>query len=420
MAVSVAAKVTVSAPLPGSSAGSPVRILATATSDQGNAVASMVVYVDGVSKYTTATAKVDTAIAMTSGWRQILIKSWDSKGNISQAGPYGVNVSGSSGTPSGSNGITVSAPTPGAITTSPTRFLISARSSTSAPINSLLLFVDNVERYRVYAAALDTTLSLASGTRNISAKAWDGTGKEYRYDFTISVGSGDSSPPPPQSGGTNFYNIEQMSGWKACDACAGAGGTGPTAPLSMTQNQGSPSLDGNATKFWLGGSTPYSNALWWKQLVPESQASLNRSLKHFVYDAYFYVTDPAAAQSLEWDINQFIDGKSYIFGHQCSYRSMGTWDIWDNLNDRWVSTGIKCPALTGYAWHHVVIEVERTWDNRLHYISVSMDGAKHYLDRYYAPRGTSWSGITVNYQMDGDYKQTDYATWVDKLTLRGW
>jgi hypothetical protein len=220
--------------------------------------------------------------------------------------------------------------------------------------------------------------------------------------------------------GTNWYNVESMSGWGHCDNCAGAGGSGPDAPHSITQGVSSPSLDGKSTKFWLGGSTPYSNALWWKQLLNWSQPGKNRSLHHFKYDAYFYIKNPHAAQSLEWDVNQYTDGKFYLMGTQCSYRQKGTWDIWDNINSRWISTGIHCPALQGYKWNHVVVEFERTWDHKLKYVSVSMNGVKHYLNRYYSPRSTSWTGLTVNYQMDGNYMQEDYSTWVDKLTLRAW
>jgi hypothetical protein len=318
------AKVTITTPLPGSSTPSSVRFVISASSDYGNPTSSIILYVDGAIKKTVYASKLDTYLTLPSGWRQILIKSWDSKGNIAQAGPYGINVGASSG--------------------------------------------------------------------------------------------GGSSDPAT----TVFYNVEQMSGWGHCDECAGAGGTGPSAPYSMTQNQASPSLDGNSTKFWLGGSTPYSNALWWKQLVSESQAAKNRSLRHFVYDAYFYIENPSAAQSLEWDVNQFIDGESFIMGTQCSYRAAGTWDIWDNIGERWVSTGIACPALQAYKWHHVVVEFERTWDNKLRYVSLSMNGVKHYINRYYSPRSTSWSGITVNYQMDGNVRQDDYSTWVDKLTLKAW
>ena len=415
------ASVSVSAPGPGSSVGSPVQFVSTATSDFGRPVTSMILYVDNVQKYVTYSNKIDTTVSgLSIGWHNVIVKSWDSGGALSQAGPYGVYVNGSNtGTPpaGGNANITVSTPAAGSTVTSPTRFVASAKSSTTYPISSMILYVDNVERYRTLTATLDTTQSLAGGTRNILIKSWDNSGKLYQYTFTVNVGSGDSAPV---GSGITFSSVEQMAGWASCDACAGAGGTGPAAPHSLIQGVASPSIDGKSAQFWMGGTTAYSNVLWWKQLVSETQASTNRSLRHFVYDAYFYATNPRAAQSLEWDVNQFVDGKSLIFGTQCSYRSAGTWDIWDNINSRWVSTGIACPPLLGYTWNHVVVEFERTSTNQLHYISVSMNGIKHYLDRYYAPKSTTWSGITVNYQMDGNYQQEDYSTWLDNLTLKAW
>jgi hypothetical protein len=284
----------------------------------------------------------------------------------------------------------------------------------------MIIYRDGANIYLKYANSIDTYVSLSSGTHTLMVKAWDNAGTIYQSSVGVTVGGSTAPAPSATPSGSGSFNIDQQSGWGSCDACAGAGGNGPTAAFSMSQNHSSPSLDGRSAQFFLGGSTPYSDALWWKKVLTESQVAQNRTLHHFVYDAYFYITNPAAAQSLEWDINQFVDGKSYIWGNQCSYRSSGTWDIWDNINSHWVSTGIHCPTPTAYSWNHVVIEAERTSDNKLHYISFTLNGAKHYLNRYYAPKNTTWSGVTVNYQMDGDYKQTDYSTWLDKLNLNYW
>jgi hypothetical protein len=322
-------------------------------------------------------------------------------------------------------GIGISTPAPGTGVSSPTHFVYTASSDTGTPISSMILMVDNVEKYRTYSAKIDTYQSLSLGWHQVMVKAWDGTGRYYQagnYGVNVTSGGSASTAPTSQtaSGSATFSNIEQMSGWGHCDTCAGAGGSGPSAPYSLTQGVTSPSLDGKSAKFWIGGSTPYTDVLWWKQLVPESKASYNSSIHHFVYDLYYYTDNAAAAQSIEWDVNQFVNGRSYIFGSQCSYRSAGTWDVWDNVHSHWISTGIKCPALQSRTWQHVVLEFERTTDNRLRYISITLNGTKHYLNWYYASTATSWSGITVNYQMDGNYQQADYNTWVDKMNLSAW
>ena len=340
MSASAFAGVSVSSPTPGSHVGSPVKFVASATSSTGHPIASMIIYVDNVKKYTTYSASLSTSIAVSgTGWHNIIIKAWDSGGTIYQAGSYGVYVSGTS----------------------------------------------------------TTTSSSDSGSSSVTTST--------------------SSAP---SGSTVFSNIDQMSGWQACDACAGVGGAGPSGSYSMTQNQSSPSMDGRSMKFYAGGSTPYTDYLFHKQLVSESQLSKNRATHHFIYDTYMYVQDPTVPQNIEWDINQFVDGKSYIWGTQCAWRSTHTWDIWDNINNRWVNTGIYCALPKAYAWNHVVLEMERTSDNKLHYISVSLNGAKHILNKYYSPKSTSWSGITVNYQLDGNNTMQHYSTWLDKFNLTIW
>ncbi len=231
-----------------------------------------------------------------------------------------------------------------------------------------------------------------------------------------------SAPPnvltPPATATT--VTLDQLSGWQSCDACAGVNGAGPTATHSMTQGVVAPSLDGASAQFWLGGSTPYSDVLWHKTVLDSTQAAVSRNVHFFIYDLYFYTDNGAAAQSIEWDVNQFLDGRSYIFGSQCSYRSKDTWDIWDNANKKWVSTGVSCGALQSNTWNHVTLEFERTTDNQLHYIAMSLNGTRHYLNMYYPSTATTWNGVTVNYQMDGDFKQTNYSTWVDKMTLTYW
>jgi hypothetical protein len=410
------AGVSITSPSNGATVSSPVHVVASAGSDLGRPTSSIIIYVDNANKYTTYSNHLDTSLSMANGWHTILIKSWDSGGAIVQKS-VSVNVSGSGS--STSNGITVTSPLPGSTVGSPAQFNATAKSSTGYPISSMMLFVDNVEKFRTYSASLSTSQSLSTGSHKVIVKAWDNSGKEYDYPYSISAGQS-SSPPATQTAGTAYSGIEQMSGWASCDVCAGAGGSGPAAPHSLTQNVSSPSLDGHSAKFWLGGTTRYSDVLWWKQVIPESKASFNATLHHFVYDLNFMVDNPTGAQSIEWDVNQFVSGRSYIFGSQCSYRSAGTWDVWDNVNSHWVSTGIKCPALQAWAWNHVTLEFERTSDNKLHYISLTLNGTKHYLNWYYASTATSWSGVTVNYQMDGNYAQTDYTTWVDKMQLNVW
>lgn len=215
------------------------------------------------------------------------------------------------------------------------------------------------------------------------------------------------------SAATTYSNIDQMSGWQHCTVCAGAGGQGSVAVFSMSQNQSSPSMDGRSAKFFLGGTDPYSNALWWKQL------GANSGVSNFVYDLYFYIKNPTAAQSLEFDVNQSLNGKKFIFGTQCAVKRHA-WDVYDPYNRHWVQTSIGCSTPTAYKWHHVVLEFHRTTTGKTQFISVTINGKKAYFNRSYWPRSSSAKEVNVAFQMDGNKTQTDYTVWLDKVKLSYW
>jgi hypothetical protein len=181
----------------------------------------------------------------------------------------------------------------------------------------------------------------------------------------------------------------------------------------MTQHISNPSLTGNATQFWLGGSSPYHNAIWWKQL------GANPGATHFTYDVYFYLQHPEAAQALEFDMNQSVNGHKYIFGTQCNIRNGAQWDVWDTAGGKWVHTGIGCSRPPAYQWNHLVLQFERV-GNQTKFISVSLNGNLHYINRSFNTYAVSASELNAAVQLDGDYNQQDYSMWVDKLTVSAW
>lgn len=212
---------------------------------------------------------------------------------------------------------------------------------------------------------------------------------------------------------TSFWNVDQKSGWQKCSNCAGYAGD-QDAYGYFNQYVSPYAMDGKAMKFFLGGTTPYRNALWHVNL------NSGTSARHFIYDVYFYITNPGASMALEWDLNLYYGGKAYIFGVQCNVKSSHTWDVWDPYNGHWRSTGISCPVFPGYKWNHVVEEFERTTDGHLRFVAITYNGVKHYVNKYYWPKSTSWKGLGIDYQMDGDSHQTDYSTWLDKVNVKYW
>ena len=289
----------------------------------------------------------------------------------------------------------------------------------------------------------------ATGSFNFGVTVSDAKGASQEKGLQISVGQAAAPPPPspppaqppppttlpPSSptsggGGTSFSNIQKAGGW-------GQYGQGPPnfvdcspspcdgISFSMTQGVNSPSLSGQATIFNVGGTTPYSDALWNNHLIgPDSSQglfdtdqSLSSSLHDFTYDVDFYGDNLGLSEAVEFDINQFFGGMGFIYGHQCRIANGNQWDIWDNSKGQWIPTGVPCYPKSGQ-WNHLTLKVQRTSDNHETYQSITLNGQTATLNWTF-DKGASpgWYGVTLNFQMDGNYKQDSYNVYLDNLTL---
>jgi hypothetical protein len=213
------------------------------------------------------------------------------------------------------------------------------------------------------------------------------------------------------AGSTTFTRIEEKSGWHSCSACANAGGA---ATYSMRQGISSPSLDGKSTKFSLGGTKPWSHALFYRRLSNNSTAT------HFIYDIRYYYTNPKASSGMEFSNSQLVGHSWYRWDWQCSY-TVGQWRIWDSVNSHWINTGVACRRPSAYKWTHVVFEGKRVNGKTL-FVAITINGQKHYINRTSGPKilSTIDPNVTIHFQLNGDANQTDYAVWGDKFTLTYW
>jgi hypothetical protein len=276
------------------------------------------------------------------------------------------------------------------------------------------IYVDSKSAFLVHAASLNTNLSMSNGSHFISVQAWDTVGHVYLSQFSVTVGgSGTPAPPTPTGPGKVFSVIEQRPGWQSCSSCAGAGGHGPIAPYGAKQFVAAPSENGRAMQFSLGGGTPYSDALWWNELGANNGAS------NFRYDVDFYLTAPQSAQALEFDVNQSNGSHKFIFGTQCNIKGDHVWDVWDTAHHTWRPTGVGCSMPSAYAWHHLTWEFSRDGGNT-HFVAVTLDGVKHYVNATYAAMPMGANQIDVAFQMDGDFAQHNYSAWLNGVTLTYW
>jgi hypothetical protein len=207
---------------------------------------------------------------------------------------------------------------------------------------------------------------------------------------------------------TTYSNLEQTSGWQSCTGCAGGGGH---ATFSMTQGLLSPTVTGAlSTKFSLGGTTPFSNALFFNRVTSNTTAS------NFILDMYLYMTNPSASQALEFAANQGVNNRWYKFSTQCSF-SKGVWRVWDSYHSNWVGTTVPCTRPTPYTWTHLHFEYQRA-SGMAKFVSIAINGQTFYVNKSFLPESTSTNGsIGVHFQMDGNISQTAYSAWVSEMNL---
>jgi hypothetical protein len=414
------ANVSVSAPANGSSVATTVQYVASATTSCAAGVSAIGIYsAPGALAYSTPGSRLNTELYLNPGTYKTVVQAWDNCGGSSST-PVAIYVSGTAG-----GQVTVSAPRANSTVSSTVQYLASASSSCPSGVASMGIYTaSGVLAYATNGAQINTLLNISPGVHHTVVQEWDNCGGSSTAPVTITVGGGSSS-------GSVFSNLHLKPGWSGsallpplynlCSSCSPAG---PQTTFSMTQDVSSPSLSGAATRMDVGGKTVYSDGFWNNKLIgdfssqgmPDSNHTIVPSLHSFTYDVYFYGNDIGASQALEFDINQFVNGYSYIWGHECRIAGGNEWDIWDNPGQKWHPTGIPCHPLSN-AWNHVVIQVQRTSDNHLLFQSITLNGVTSVLNYYESPTPTTWYGVSVNYQQDGNHAQTPYSIWLDKLNF---
>jgi hypothetical protein len=332
-------------------------------------------------------------------------------------------------------GVNITSPGNGATVSSPVHFVATANSTCSKGVAAMGIYTaPYVLAYKVGGSSLNTSVAMSSGTNYPVVQEWDNCGSSSRVQLKVTV-----DPPPSNfssaSGGKVFSNLQHSGGWTgyallppSFGICSGCTPSGSKAKWSWSQGVSSPSLDGISTKAsYNGGITEWGDILWNNHLIgdfssqglPDFSKSLVPSLHNFTYDVYFWIGNTSNSQALEFDINQFVGGKSYIWGHECRIDGGHEWDTWSNGGGHWVVSGIPCNPKSN-AWNHLTIQVARTSDSHLLFKSITLNGYTATLNRYDSPTSTGWYGVTVNYQMDSDVNKTPYPVYLDKFTFSAW
>ena len=419
------AQVQVMAPKDNSNVAQQVQFVAGAVSGCSKGVSAMGIYTaPGQLAFQTQGASINTVLKLNPGTYHTVVQEWDHCGGSAKT-PVTINVGGASQ----GGSVQVKAPANNSTVSSSVQYTASATSSCAKGVAAIGVYsAPGVLAYVTGGAQLNTVLNFSPGTYHTVVQEWDHCGGSSVAPVAITVGAADAS------GGGVFKNLHQQNGWTGygllapgyaiCSTCKPGG---PQVSWAMTQGVSSPSMTGNSARMDIGGQTRYSDVLWNNHLIgdfssqglSDTKKTLVPKLHNFTYDVYFYVHDINASQALEFDINQFVNGKSLIWGHECRIGGGNEWDVWDNPSETWIPTGIPCNP-TPDAWNHLVLQVQRTSDDHLLFQSISLNGKTWVLNRYDSPTPTNWYGVTINYQQDGNYAQSPYSVWLDNLNFTYW
>jgi hypothetical protein len=422
------AQVQVSAPKDNSTVAQQVQYVANSTSTCPQGVSAMGIYTSpGALAYKTQGASLNTLLTLNPGTFNTVVQEWDNCGG-SASTPVTIQVGGSAS----AGQVAVSAPENNSTVSPTVQYVASATSSgCSKGVASMGIYTaPGVLAYTVQGAQLNTLLTLSPGVYHTVVQEWDNCGGSVAAPITITVGSGGGGG----STSSAFSNLQDSQGWTGYallppqySICSGCVPSGPQVTWAMTQNISSPSLSGHSSQMQIGGQTDYADVLWNNHLIgnfssqgmPDPDQTIVPNLHNFTYDVYFYVDDPNISQALEFDINQFVGGYSFIWGHECRVAGGNEWDIWDDPGQTWHPTGIGCYPQAN-AWNHLTLQVQRTSDNQLLFQSITLNGVTSVLNYYENPTTTNWYGVTINYQQDGNYEQSPYSVWLDNLTFTYW
>jgi len=411
--VSASAQVKVSSPSSGSVVGSPVNYIATAATGCSKGVASMGIYVNNSLSFVVNGKSLNTHLSLDPGSYNTVVEAWDNCGGASFV-KVPITVS-------KQTGVWVTSPANNSTVSAQVDYAATSTSSCSKGVASMGVYVDNHLSYVVNGAKLNTNITMAPGNHKTVVEEWDYCGGATFATVNLAVQGKILGALQGSKGWVGYGELPPK--YDICTSCS------PQVTYSMEQGIKSPSISGHAAKFDIGGSHPYADVLWTNPVIgqnssqgmPDSGHKLLPALHNFTYDAYFFGSNLGPVQALEFDINQYMNGKSFIWGTQCRIAGGNQWDIWDNANAHWIPTGAACNPNPN-SWNHVTIQVQRTWDNWLYYQSITLNGKTTTLNRYYPPGKvpSGWYGITVNFQTDGNYKQAPYSVHLDNFNLIYW
>lgn len=272
---------------------------------------------------------------------------------------------------------------------------------------------------------------MSSGTHHLAVKAWDTSGANGAAYLTVTAGNysasstststGSGLVPIPPSNAKYFNNVDQMSGWTACSACAQSG---TASSYWFKQWVASPSLDGKSMQSYIKGSYgAWADNLFVKKFGDQTWA------RHIEYSTNFLWNAPKTrqgngayvVQAIEFDARMLIGNFKYLFGTQCNY-AHGTWDIWSNTGRYWQHTAIPCQKWGPNSWHKVTWYFTLDSNTKyLHYAALKVDGKEYKVDKWLAAGAVPYNKeFLIQFEQDTDQNGDPWYLWTDKTQVVLW
>jgi hypothetical protein len=89
--------------------------------------------------------------------------------------------------------VTICSPANGATVTSPVQ-VVAGTTDTAHPVTTMILYVDNVQKYKVSANQLSYSATLSSGQHNITVNAWDSSGAVFKSTVIVTASGTGTAP----------------------------------------------------------------------------------------------------------------------------------------------------------------------------------------------------------------------------------
>jgi len=206
---------------------------------------------------------------------------------------------------------------------------------------------------------------------------------------------------------SSIGDIEEKSGWYT------APDQGNPVCSSKPALVSSPSLDGASSKFYLGPTGQLNTCLWPIKLGSSTTAT------HFTLDANYQLSDPSAAQGIEFSSNKHVGLKWYKFSVQCSYYK-GVFSVWDTAGSNWSATSIPCKRPAANSWNHLTVQTQIS-NGKAVFQSLTYNGTTYTINQSFYPKsGVSSYSFGVHFQMNGNRAGDHYYAWVDNFKFTLW